>query len=892
MPRPLPLRAPRARPEEPEHPFAGQLDFQGLTLDIETRAGTYRRGTAPDGTAWKVLLPAHYGEVRGTKAVDGDPVDVFVGPNKYAPFAWVVQAKRPGTKQFDEPKCMLGFDRRKDALQAFRASYDVPGFILSVVKWPMPALVEALKHPKLQAGRLAKKALWATLRKAGEKQLVLVKPHTRQGKPVKGHRRKVKKGRRRRRKKKVAPNTCTFPACDMPGCQGCPDGLGFTGGLEREGTVIQIGTDLAPRIYTQQDEGYVDERGEFVDLKMLNQMSLREGYQVLHRGDGSAGAHHQREPKMTVVGYRAGYPNIAPLHNDNARFGPAYYYASNRGAAEAYQLYRPDSQVFKDTLHLYAPFDADDPDTSTEEWQRLENLVDQLELVPPSTTLKERINLGKWNETAFDVLRKLLVAKQEPERKQRFVAYAEKHLGEDAAADVRAAAKNESLARTRGALRRQATIAQRSDDPDIVKAGRRAEEWLRDNETFYTWPGAVEIAGLLTQAGYDSVVTNNAMGIDDIPPHIEYAILVPQHRLWKAARPPWLTAAIGAMLDAMTKAQGKLFVKGHFRDGRWVKPHYRHYRSGSSRKPDIEAYAHEGIPIGVVAHELTPKAFDALFALPEGTRLFVDSGAFSELKGAAFNRQRWEEVFHTYRRILRSSRALASFVAPDKVGDQEETLRRLAKNKDLVQGLLAEGYSPPLLHYPEHDSPGIRHPEVLVPLQQGDIPLERLWPESLAMLDLPAELEARLVPSVPANKEAWPHKDIVRWLATQPEGSRVHLLGIGPSRGRKLLEAIEDLDLDLDVSIDSNEARSRIGRTRGGKGGDITKAQDRAEGDFPTRRYHALRSVLGAEERVRTWDAGIARAEPGTLWHDLLQQDRADFIAEWERATGRTWEHG
>lgn len=158
-PRPLPLDPPRPRPEEPDHPFVGSLAFQGIVVDVETRAGGIRSGVGKDGTPWSVHLPWHYGEIRGTEAVDGDAVDAFIGPNPFATHAWVVQTKFPRRKAFDEPKVMLGFDTRDEAMTAFRSAYTGDGWILSVQRWPMPALLEALRHPDLQLGRLGPRAL-------------------------------------------------------------------------------------------------------------------------------------------------------------------------------------------------------------------------------------------------------------------------------------------------------------------------------------------------------------------------------------------------------------------------------------------------------------------------------------------------------------------------------------------------------------------------------------------------------------------------------------------------------------------------------------------------------------------------------------------------------------
>lgn len=196
---PLPMHAPRPRPEEPEHPFAGHIEFQGLDIDVETPAGGRRSGTDKSGEPWSVRIPWHYGEIRGTRAVDGDAVDAFVGPNRYATHAWIVQAKLPGSKAFDEPKLLLGFDTRADALACFRGAYTGPGFILGINRWPMPALLEALRRPHLQGGRFGVRALQEVMRKAAHgprlflrlrkgEQLGLFGPPTgTKAVPVKGH---------------------------------------------------------------------------------------------------------------------------------------------------------------------------------------------------------------------------------------------------------------------------------------------------------------------------------------------------------------------------------------------------------------------------------------------------------------------------------------------------------------------------------------------------------------------------------------------------------------------------------------------------------------------------------------------------------------------------------
>lgn len=114
--------------ERDEHPFAGFVDFRGLPIDVENLRGSLREGVDRDGHAWTTVMLHHYGEVRGTLGVDDDPVDVYIGPDAQSDLVVVVHQNRPDTGKYDEDKCMLGFRTVEDALEAYRAQYDRPGF--------------------------------------------------------------------------------------------------------------------------------------------------------------------------------------------------------------------------------------------------------------------------------------------------------------------------------------------------------------------------------------------------------------------------------------------------------------------------------------------------------------------------------------------------------------------------------------------------------------------------------------------------------------------------------------------------------------------------------------------------------------------------------------------
>lgn len=194
-----PHLAPRPRPEEPDHPFRYATTYLGLIIDVETDAGEARTGVSEDGTPWSHVLPYAYGEVRGTKAMDGDPIDVFLGPDRLAPFVYVIQSKFPGAKRIDETKSMLGFLSQEDAVAAFRACYGQPGFFLNVKRWPAAAWVEAMGRPEVHGGKmerpLSKGAIGfvlslATLAKAHDEKR-LIGAHVRSGHAVAPHLRTV-----------------------------------------------------------------------------------------------------------------------------------------------------------------------------------------------------------------------------------------------------------------------------------------------------------------------------------------------------------------------------------------------------------------------------------------------------------------------------------------------------------------------------------------------------------------------------------------------------------------------------------------------------------------------------------------------------------------------------
>ena len=126
------------------------LPWKGLTIRIENEAGSVRRGTDPGGKAWETHMPHPYGYVVESMGVDGDPVDVYVGPfAETAEQVFVVHQRRVRDwKKFDEDKVFVGFLTEDDVKAAFLQCYDDPRFLGPITAMPVDAFVEKVKATK------------------------------------------------------------------------------------------------------------------------------------------------------------------------------------------------------------------------------------------------------------------------------------------------------------------------------------------------------------------------------------------------------------------------------------------------------------------------------------------------------------------------------------------------------------------------------------------------------------------------------------------------------------------------------------------------------------------------------------------------------------------------
>ena len=102
----------------------GHVTLWGLPITIENPKGSIRRGTDANGKKWEQEMNNTYGKIRRTEGVDGDHIDVFIGPNLLSDKVFVVDQLNVNTGEFDEHKVMLGFDSLEDAQNGYLSNYE------------------------------------------------------------------------------------------------------------------------------------------------------------------------------------------------------------------------------------------------------------------------------------------------------------------------------------------------------------------------------------------------------------------------------------------------------------------------------------------------------------------------------------------------------------------------------------------------------------------------------------------------------------------------------------------------------------------------------------------------------------------------------------------------
>lgn len=116
----------------PEDELGMKRDFAGLKVNVENPAGTDRCGVNDKGKEWRTKMKYDYGFVYSIKGIDGDALDVYLGPDQEAEKVYIVHQVVPETGKFDEDKCMLGFESEDRAKEVYLDHYDSPEYFGSM----------------------------------------------------------------------------------------------------------------------------------------------------------------------------------------------------------------------------------------------------------------------------------------------------------------------------------------------------------------------------------------------------------------------------------------------------------------------------------------------------------------------------------------------------------------------------------------------------------------------------------------------------------------------------------------------------------------------------------------------------------------------------------------
>jgi hypothetical protein len=139
------------------HQLSRRTKFRGLDVSIETDKGELRHWYDPHNkTKGSTKMSHPYGYIRRTKGVDGDHVDVYIGPKEDAPNVYVVhQMKAPDFKKYDEDKCMVGFETAAAAKAAYLKNFDDPRFFGSMTTMPWTEFEKKVKATFEQPKKIA-----------------------------------------------------------------------------------------------------------------------------------------------------------------------------------------------------------------------------------------------------------------------------------------------------------------------------------------------------------------------------------------------------------------------------------------------------------------------------------------------------------------------------------------------------------------------------------------------------------------------------------------------------------------------------------------------------------------------------------------------------------------
>lgn len=191
-----------------------------------------------------------------------------------------------------------------------------------------------------------------------------------------------------------------------------------------------------------------------------------------------------------------------------------------------------------------------------------------------------------------------------------------------------------------------------------------------------------------------------------------------------------------------------------------------------------------GISLDTASRHLFAYLLEHSAAVPA---LFIDSGAFSEKAHKPFTVQVWRSKLRKYRVLARAYGDRCVFVAPDKIGDQHESLNRLRQYRSILQDLM-------------------KYSHMIVPLQKGELTQAEMYAEAVALFG------DSIVAGIPFKKAATTYEEY-RDFMTSAHPPRVHILGVTPfgARWRNINKINQDFT-STRFTFDGCRIRSIVGK--------------------------------------------------------------------------------
>lgn len=131
--------------------------FDDLVVNVEHPAGTDRYGVDPEGKEWRVKMKYDYGFLPSFKGEDDEGLDVYVGPNHKSKHVYIIHQNNPRTGEYDEDKCMMGFEEEEKAKKAYLDHYDSDKFFGSMSSISFEEFKDIVKNKKNQKVKWKKK---------------------------------------------------------------------------------------------------------------------------------------------------------------------------------------------------------------------------------------------------------------------------------------------------------------------------------------------------------------------------------------------------------------------------------------------------------------------------------------------------------------------------------------------------------------------------------------------------------------------------------------------------------------------------------------------------------------------------------------------------------------